>query len=34
MHGHEILLPEQQDGQGKIYHDTNGDDTTGIFGQI
>ena len=34
MHGREIFLPEQHDGQGRIYHDTISDDTTVIFEQI
>ena len=30
----EIFLPEQHDGWGRIYHDTDINDTTGMCGQM
>ena len=34
VYGREIFLPEQQDGQSRIYHDTDIHYITGIFGKI
>ena len=34
MHGREIFLPDQPDGQGRINHDSDFKYTTGICGQI
>ena len=34
MHVPERFLPEQHDGNGRIYHDTDRDDNTGIYGQM
>ena len=34
MHGLKIFLPAQYDGQGRIYHDKDINNTIGICGQI